>query len=562
MANADMKTGIGLRTQLHAEILEQKPDVGFLEVHSENYFGETPFRHDLLTLRNDYDISLHGVGLSLGRADELDKHHLESLKCLVDEVEPLFISEHLAWSAYSHRHLPDLLPLPLTQQSFTVMCEHVELMQERLKRHVLIENPSNYLVFDLLQIEESEFLNQLASRTGCGILLDLNNVFVSAENLDRDAQAYIEQLDTQFIQQYHLAGHVKQTISEGSALIDSHSCPVSTEVWNLFEKTLTRHGDKPTLIEWDSHLPGLSVLLNEAAKADNQRQKREQILQVEEVSRRRNSARSFDTIEKVSGLENLTKHQSLFIDNVLLLDTENVIKSSTNKRMNIYTNNIFIGLLNYLTSVFPVSQCFVGTSLFKEACRDCVRNSPPYYGNVHEYGKEFKAVLKQYLESDSAVSEFPFLIDLIDFEWEKHRVFFSNKNPDGLIFVTSDINKDMLLNQKIHLSPHVSVMRSAYPILELYYQALPELENSVSVGVGDGLENVLIYKNKKKSRPCLEIINIEEAVFTLLNSTKDGVFLFDVINRLSESFETETLSHALAFAMKKELIVMNQGLVQ
>ena len=179
-----MRAGLGIRPELFGPVLEQKPDVGFFEAHSENYFGSSLARAKLLEPRTHYPVSLHGVGLSLGRADDLDESHLAELKSLADEVDPMFVSEHLSWSAYSHRHLPDLLPLPLTEKALATMCDHIDRMQTALGRRVLVENPSNYLLFDQLQIPEPEFLNELASRSGCGLLLDVNNVHVSAHIID------------------------------------------------------------------------------------------------------------------------------------------------------------------------------------------------------------------------------------------------------------------------------------------------------------------------------------------------------------------------------------------
>ena len=192
---SSIKSGLGIRPELFPAVEEIDHAVdskfGFLEAHSENYFGESIARSKLLALREVYPVSLHGVGLSLGRADDLNQAHLAQLKDLVDQVEPCIVSEHLAWSAYSHYHLPDLLPLPLTKQAMSIVCQHIDQMQTVLGRQILIENPSNYLLFDQLQIPEADFLNELAQRTGCGLLMDVNNIHVSASNVGRDAAAYI-----------------------------------------------------------------------------------------------------------------------------------------------------------------------------------------------------------------------------------------------------------------------------------------------------------------------------------------------------------------------------------
>lgn len=263
------QTGIGLRAPHMAEILAQKPAVGFLEAHSENYFGASPARHQLLQLRAHYDISLHGVGLSLGRADDLDKQHLQQVADLVNEVQPLFVSEHIAWSGFAHTHVPDLLPLPMTEEALDILCAHIDQVQTFLGRQILVENPSSYVRFTQSDMPEPAFLATLAKRTGCGLLLDINNIFVSAHNTGFDAADYLTSLDTDAVREIHLAGYQENTMADGETLyIDTHGKPVYPAVWKLYEQALAQFGDVPTLVEWDSDIPPLQTLLNEAAKAD------------------------------------------------------------------------------------------------------------------------------------------------------------------------------------------------------------------------------------------------------------------------------------------------------
>ncbi len=259
------RTGIGLRAPHISDLRARRPQVGFLEVHTENYFGGGPKLKVLEDLRRDYPLSMHGVGLSLGRADDLDTDHLARIAALVDRFEPALVSEHLSWSNHSHVHVPDLLPLPFTDEALDIFVAHVDRFQNAVGRQVLIENPSNYMAFDGLDHDEPAFLMELVRRTGCALLLDINNIFVSAHNLGRDATAYLSALgDGRFIGEFHLAGH---DAIDGT-LIDTHGQPVPQGVWALYRDALQRFGDKPTLIEWDSALPDLDVLLAEAAKAD------------------------------------------------------------------------------------------------------------------------------------------------------------------------------------------------------------------------------------------------------------------------------------------------------
>lgn len=258
------RAGIGLRAPHIAEIAARPPCAGFLEVHTENYFGGGAGPKQLERLRADYPVTCHGVGLSLGSADGLDAEHLRRVAELVRRFEPMRVSEHLSWSAYSHVAVPDLLPVPFTHEALDVFVRHVDQFQDAVGRQVLIENPSNYVAFEGLDYDEPEFLSLLSERTGCGLLLDINNIYVSAHNLGRDPYAYFEGLRGD-VQQYHLAGH---DIAPGGILVDTHGNPVRDEVWALYDAARARFGDHPVLIEWDSDIPPLDVLLSEAAKAD------------------------------------------------------------------------------------------------------------------------------------------------------------------------------------------------------------------------------------------------------------------------------------------------------
>jgi hypothetical protein len=260
--------GIGLRDPHVAEIIATSPPVGWLEVHVENYLGGGPAPRALDAIRRAHPVSLHGVGLSLGSAEGLDRRHLERLLGLVRRVEPVLISEHLSWSIAGGAFLNHLLPLPYTEESLAVLCRHVSQAQEVLGRRLLIENPSSYLRFRHSPIPEPEFLGELARRTGCGLLCDVNNVFVSCRNLGQDPAAYLAALPSDAIGEIHLAGHSINDVDGVSILIDDHGSRVSPEVWDLYGQAVTRFGPRPTLIEWDTDIPELSVLLDEAARAE------------------------------------------------------------------------------------------------------------------------------------------------------------------------------------------------------------------------------------------------------------------------------------------------------
>jgi|KBSSwiStaDraftv2_1062776.scaffolds.fasta_scaffold22456_7 uncharacterized protein (UPF0276 family) len=261
--------GIGLRAEHCREFLEADPDVGFVEVHAENYFGRGGLPlHVLGRARRDHALSLHGVGLSIGSTDPLDDAHLQRLAELVARFRPAFVSEHLCWTSHRGTHLHDLLPLPLTAEALAHVVRRVDAVQERLGRTILIENVSSYFEYAHSTIPEPEFLAAVVRQTGCGLLLDVNNVYVSARNHGFDAADYIERIPRDAVFELHLAGHVRRPVPGGEILIDSHSEPVCAEVWALYALALRRFGAVPTLVEWDNDLPPLAVLVGEARKAD------------------------------------------------------------------------------------------------------------------------------------------------------------------------------------------------------------------------------------------------------------------------------------------------------
>jgi len=270
-ATIPARAGIGLRAPHYAALTATRPAIAWFEVHSENYFGDGGLPLAVLErLRADYPVSLHGVGLSLGSTDQLDRRHLERLRLLVERIEPGLVSEHLAWSSVDGRHLNDLLPLPYTEEALEHFCRRVEQTQDFLGRRLLIENPSSYLEYADSVIPEGEFLKCVAERTGCGILLDVNNVFVSASNHGFDAHRYVDAIPVRHVEEIHLAGFTRRDTAEGEILIDTHNAPVAESVWSLFAAALGRFGPLPTLIEWDSDLPVLEALLAEARRAQRQ----------------------------------------------------------------------------------------------------------------------------------------------------------------------------------------------------------------------------------------------------------------------------------------------------
>jgi uncharacterized protein len=263
------KAGIGLRFQHHKAVAETRPEIAWLEVHTENYMGGGKPIAYLEAIRADYPISLHGVGLSLGSAEDLDAVHLERIRQIAERIEPALVSEHLSWSMVDGRYLADLLPLPMTEEALDIVCRHMDQAQTYLRRRILLENPSTYLRWSHSTIPEWEFLSAVASRTGCGILCDVNNIYVSAANHGWGPSAYLAALPPAAIGEIHLAGHSVREIEDGRVLrIDDHGSCVIPAVWAVYTQALARFGPVPTLIEWDTNIPALEVLLGEARRAE------------------------------------------------------------------------------------------------------------------------------------------------------------------------------------------------------------------------------------------------------------------------------------------------------
>ncbi len=266
LRNFNKKYGIGLRNCHLQEILNQKPQIDFLEIHPENFFGNGVELKYIKQIAKIYPISFHCIGLSLGSTDGISTHHIQKVKKLADLIKPICISDHISWSIHGNAHLPDLLPLPYTAKTLAQVARNISYVQEQLGRNIIVENPSTYITLES-EMLETEFLNEVCRRTGCGLLLDVNNVFVNSHNHKFNPYDYIKNIDPKYIYEYHLAGHSKRIIGSEELCIDTHDDFVIPEVWDLYSYCVRDIKTPMTVIEWDQNLPELSVLVNEAYKA-------------------------------------------------------------------------------------------------------------------------------------------------------------------------------------------------------------------------------------------------------------------------------------------------------
>jgi len=264
------RAGVGLKPQHFPAIIGTWPAIGFFEIHAENYLVPGgPFHHYLRQIRDHYPLSVHGVGLSIGAEDPLDRDHLHAVRDLVDRYEPAVFSEHLAWRTHGGHFFNDLLPLPYDAPTLSRVCDHIDQVQEILRRPILLENPATYVEFSQSSYSEAAFITEVVRRTGCGLLLDVNNAYISATNHNRDVEVFLFSLPLPAVGEIHLAGHSRQTDAAGAPLlIDTHGCAIDKEVWRLYGRVLERIGATPTLIEWDNDVPDFQTLSTEAHCAE------------------------------------------------------------------------------------------------------------------------------------------------------------------------------------------------------------------------------------------------------------------------------------------------------
>jgi uncharacterized protein len=465
---------IGLRFPHHQRFLEERPHVAWLEVHTENYLGGGTARRCLNDLRGDYPLSLHGVGLSLGSAEGIDRRHLERIATLVRELEPQLVSEHLSWSTVGGRYLADLLPLPLTEEALEILCRNVTLVQEQLKRRVLIENPSTYLEFEHSTIPEWEFLAALVQRTGCGVLCDVNNIFVSASNHGWNPEYYLRGVPAAAIEEIHLAGHATRVLEDGRVLrIDNHGSRVSPEVWRLYLEALRLYGPRPTLIEWDTDIPPLEVLLEEAAHAQRlidetasgtctlpggghlSPTSRPSALQTPTVAAVQQAVRSrlFGT-----GHEAPAAGQSVAGESAAPAAVPG-LSVAMHSRLSIYGNTCRSVLLHALQLSFPAVQRLVGEEFFEGAADHFIDagSGIPRSAWLNDYGAAFPAFLAAF----APAAQLAYLADVARLEWAVNEALHApdapRLDPARLADVLEAPADEMPRRSDVRLVPHPSV---------------------------------------------------------------------------------------------------------
>ncbi len=474
-ALAQNAAGAGLKPAHVADILATRPEIGFFEIHAENYMNAGgPNRRALAAIRELYPVSVHGVGLSLGSTEELDLDHLARLKEVADFVTPALVSEHLAWCDFSGRAFPDLLPLPYDEAALRRVAGRIDRVQETLGRQILIENPASYLRFRGDALAEPQFLAELCSLTGCGLLLDVNNVHVNAVNHGFDALSYFDSFPFERVGEIHLAGHALARDSDGDFLIDDHGGPVSEAVWALYREVIARAGPRPTLIEWDNHIPDWAELQAESAKARMAMSSIDPTPPLDPALSplERGKAAAPDTFPRLAyGLrgETSTRWQAAFA--AALTDPETPVPPlfapcDSVARFAVYRNNSAAAEIGALKEQFPTVLQIVGDDAFSGLARGFARQNPPRSPILADYGADFPEFVAAFL-AESCVMETPYLPDAARLDWAVLNVLRAQEaEPCGLGRLAAlDAERIGAVRPRLH--PALTLIASDWPLLAL-----------------------------------------------------------------------------------------------
>ena len=452
--------GVGLRAPHYRQFLEERPGVDWLEVHTENFLDQAGWDwHVLQQLRRDYAVSLHGVGLGLGSARGFSVSHLKRVADLVRAVEPMLVSEHLCWGAVHDRQHNDLLPLALTEQALALLCDRVDQVQQACGRTILLENVSTYVRFRADAMSEAEFLAALARRTGCGLLLDVNNLYVNQCNHGEDALAALAALDPGAIGEIHLAGHLVTP----SAVIDHHGAAVDPRVWDLYRAALARFGRLPTLIEWDTDIPALEVLLAEAGKA---------AAIASEAPVITTKARAKQAAARATGDDDaLAAMQATFSGALFDAAGEAALHvqlqpagAAAASRIALYRGNLSGTWDKVLAAAFPVIRQLVGAEFFSALARAFGMAHPSDSPDLNRFGAHFAAFLARF----EHVADLPYLPDMARLEWALHRTHYAPDAPALDSAALASLTPEQFEAARFALHPAASLFASPWAVLALW----------------------------------------------------------------------------------------------
>ncbi|PWF48844.1 MNIO family bufferin maturase [Massilia glaciei] len=451
--------GVGLRAPHYRQFLEQRPAVDWLEVHSENFLEQSGWDwHVLQQLRRDYPISLHGVGLGLGSARGFSASHLERVRALVERVEPFLVSEHLCWGAVHDRNLNDLLPLTLNEDALALMCERVARVQDALRRPILLENVSSYVRFHADAMTETQFMAALALRTGCSLLLDINNLYVNQCNHGEDALAALCEIAPGSVGELHLAGHLRTPL----ALIDTHGDKVAEPVWDLYRAALARFGKLPTLIEWDTDIPALEVLLGEADKA-------RAMAATAPVRATVRGGVDAPTPPSAPASDALATGQQAFATALFTPGAEGPARAQfkgagDGERLALYRGNLSGTWDKSLTAAFPVLRKLVGEEFFSALSRAYGMAMPSVDADLNRFGDTFA----QFLDGFEHVADYPYLPDMARLEWALHRAHFGADAEGIALDAFAGLSPAQAGSARLRLHPAACLLASRWDCVALW----------------------------------------------------------------------------------------------
>ena len=466
--------GVGLRVPHYRQFIEERPAVGWLEVHTENYLDQAGWDwHVLRQLRRDYAISLHGVGLGLGSARGFSAAHLERVAALVERVEPMLVSEHVAWGAVSDRNLNDLLPLTLDRAALDLLAERVDRVQHRLRRQILLENVSTYVRFRADAMSEAEFMAALARRTGCGVLLDVNNLYVNQRNHGEDALVALAALAPGSVGEIHLAGHLETE----AAVIDHHGAAVAEPVWALYRAALARFGRVPTLVEWDTDIPPLGDLLAEARKAD-----------LMAAGAGPSSAGMFawaaptvtaHRIEESEPVPETTAGRQQAFAAALFAPGASAPLLAQLKgeggaaklalALDLYRGNLTATWDKTLGAAYPVLRRLVGDEFFSALARAYGMANPSIDADLNRFGARFA----QFLDGFEHVADYPYMPDMARLEWALHRAHFAADASAIDAATLGDLTPPQLEAARFALHPACGLLAVEWDVVALWQAHQP-----------------------------------------------------------------------------------------
>ncbi len=444
--------GVGLKPQHFRAIVETWPEVGFFEVHAENYMvAGGPFHHFLTRIRERYPLSIHGVGLSIGGEAPLDEAHLDRLATLLDRYQPESFSEHLAWSSHGGVFLNDLLPLPYHRATLDRVCEHIDRVQSRLKRQMLLENPATYVEFDNSTMSETDFIGEVLRRTSCRLLLDVNNVYVSCTNHGRDPYAYIDALPLDKVGEIHLAGFARDTDAAGAPLlIDSHGAPVAQAVWDLYRHTLQGVGPMATLIERDNDIPAFDVLFAEAQMA-------EAIIA---------GAATPAQLPEPVGTQTAFAAALADVDIGVPPGLTFRKRADSGRGFAVYRNNIAVSLIDALADTYPVVRELVGDEFFRAMAGVFASANLPTSPVMAHYGEGFA----DFVAGFPPTTTLPYLADVARLEYHYVQAYHAaDAEPTSVGAISRLLSDEAALPVTcFELHPSVAVLVSPYAVVSLW----------------------------------------------------------------------------------------------